>query len=169
MEENYTRGELGEVFEHAVPLPLSVVRRILDQMYSSSNSSSGDGDNTFKMMQNCREQIKILEEGCGSEEAMESLQRVRLRLQQETNQTNAHLAFLLSQGGAEAETEKDDFGLHLDQGSSGIQRAPLKPFEIVALITVMPKTAEEAVFLIPSLSRFDPEELNKKVIQILES
>lgn len=164
MEENYAEGELGEVFQNATPLPLPLVSRILQQVLSSSHD---ENDRSAAMIQKCREQVNILAEDCASEEVVEALGSVHLRERAESDQTNAHLSALLQQQGIQEE-EDEGFQLNLG-GDTGIRRGPLKPFEIIALTTLMPKTAEEAIVLVPSLSRFDPEELYDKVVSILES
>lgn len=165
MEENYAEGELGEVFQNATPLALPLVSRILQQVQSSSHD---ENDRSAAMIQKCREQVNILAEDCASEEVVEALSSVYLRERVETDQTNAHLSALLQQQGIQDEEEDEGFAINLNDNAA-IREGPLKPFEIIALTTLMPKNAEEAIVLIPSLSRFDPEELYEKVVCILES
>lgn len=175
MAENYTEGDLGEIFEKAVPLPLPVVSRLLDQLANSVHQSdrTGELEGHSALLQRCREQINVLEEACGTEEVVEMLRAVRLRLRQVRDATNAHLAYYLEQQQEAEFNEPGEGGFLLDlgggEGSNADQFGGLHAFEIVAITTLMPKTAEEGILLVPSLSRFEPEELEEKVIRVLES
>lgn len=177
MTENYTEGDLGEVFERATPLPLPVVSRLLDQLSNSLHHSDKNGafEPHATMLQRCREQLNILEEACAVEEVVETLRTVRLRLRREVDTTNAHLGYYLQHQQAPQGEEGDgDGGFILDlSGVDSTYAAErtglLKPFEVVSITTLMPKTAEEAILLVPSLSRFDMEDLSEKVVRILET
>lgn len=176
MSENYTEGDLGEVFERATPLPLPVVSRLLDQLSNSLHHSDKNGvfEQHSVMLQRCREQLNVLEEACAVEEVVETLRTVRLRLRREVDATNAHLGYYLQQQQPpQGEGAEGDGGFILDL--SGVdspytaeRTGLMKPFEVVAVTTLMPKSAEEAVLLVPSLSRFDTEDLLEKVVRILE-
>eukprot|EP00796_Vickermania_ingenoplastis_P000889 gene889-518_t len=157
--EDYAAGDLGPVYERATPLTLATVSSILQ----ASSQSGGDA----AMLARCREHVTLLEESTAPEHVADELRELRLRLRPAGSEANAHLAALLGQG--------DDMeeGIELQLGDAGDAEVgggmPLKPFEVVALVTLVPKSAEEAMVIVPSLSRFDPEELAVKVIPLLDS
>lgn len=146
MEENYAEGILGEPYASSEPLTLATVRGILRQCV-------GHSEQTF--FQDCHDQVSLLEEACAPETVVEELRRAHIRLsKQETGDEP------VASGGEDGLMA--GFTLNLEDESKS--KVPLLPFEVVALATVMPRTVEEAMVLIPSLSRFDPEDLYDKAV-----
>lgn len=180
MAENYIEGDLGETFERATPLPLPVVGRLVEQVINSLHRTDkvGNLDVHVATLRRCQEKLSVLEETCATEEVGETLHAARIRLRRVEDFTNSHLAMLAHRQRMEDNAGGDEEGFVLDLGGgemggdgshSSVQYEGLRAFEVVGLTTLMPKSAEEAIVLVPSLSRFDLEDLYEKAVRLLES
>lgn len=160
MEENYAEGDLGPIFASAVPLTLPVVSQLLRKRREGGE----DSDKARALLQSCYEQTDIMQEACVSEQVSVALRALRLCLRTDGGgSVNAHLANLIidAEGNAVFPTTEEA----ATPAAAG--KGKLKEFEVVALSTLVPKSVEEALALIPSLYRYDPGDLHE-AIAILE-
>uniref|UniRef100_A0A0A9XS09 DNA-directed RNA polymerase II subunit RPB4 n=1 Tax=Lygus hesperus TaxID=30085 RepID=A0A0A9XS09_LYGHE len=141
------------------------------------------------MIQNCREQLEILQEGCASEVVVHELRSRRLRLREENVNTvnNAHLATIMvdANGNVILPSNNGDNGNSENVRNTTINnnnirgandntnesanrhKEKMKPFEVIALCSLTPHTAEEAIVLLPSLSRFETSDV-QDILSIME-
>lgn len=165
MEESYVEGHLGPVFDHAEPLSLPIVARLLhEKRIGAEETDKSKG----VLIQSCCEAVDILQEDCAPESVVNSLQSRRLRVRADGGvATNAHLADLpvdengyviLSAEGAGGAAAAA--GASTGAGAAAPRAERLKAFEVIALTTLRPTSTQEAVELIPSLYRFEDAELD---------
>lgn len=163
MEENYAEGDLGLIFNNATPLTLPIVAQLLH----ARRDSADDSEATRALVQNCREQVDMLQETSASELVVRNLRHRRLRLRQDGgNALNAHLAHLVIDADGNATLATADEGEDGPGGSAGPKPERMKAFEVVALTTLMPKSVEEALVLVPSLVRFEAADLQEVVMEL---
>ncbi|KAK7195530.1 hypothetical protein NESM_000481000 [Novymonas esmeraldas] len=161
MEESYVDGNLGPVFNNAEPLSLPIVARILhEKRIGAEDTDRVKG----AMVQSCCEAVDILQEDCAPESAVNSLRTRRLRLRMDGGAlANAHLAGLQVDASGFAVLPQDGAAPSAAEApptGSAARLERVKPFEVIALATLRPATAKEAVELIPSLYRFEDAELD---------
>lgn len=163
MQENYVEGDLGFVFSQSVPLTLPIVAQFLHDKYDDAD----ENDRAKALIQSCREQVDVLQDGCANEQAVHELRGMRLRVRVHGGDAvNAHLANMVvdaegnivASSAAHARHDASSF-----DGDATIRRERLKPFEVVALSTLLPKTAEEAMVLVPSLVRFEAADIQDAI------
>lgn len=166
MEESYVEGDLGPLFNSAIPQTLPEVADLLRRRCGESFDPKSDAS---ALVQSAYQQVNMMQETSCAEETVADLAALRLRLRMDGAGGgfiggNAHLAGL----------EVDDNGNVVlpESGATGEagsrqQRARLRPFEVVALATLTPRTVEEALVLVPSLARFEEEDL-QEAIALLE-
>lgn len=162
MEESYVDGNLGPVFDHAEPLSLPIVARILhEKRIGAEETDKSKG----VLIQSCCEAVDILQEDCAPENVVNALQSRRLRTRADGGHSaNAHLAELeVDENGyvvmpTEGVMPGGDGAAAAAPATARVER--LKPFEVIALTTLRPTSTREAVELIPSLYRFEDAELD---------
>ncbi|CCW67451.1 unnamed protein product [Phytomonas sp. Hart1] len=154
-EENYVAGELGLVFSNATPLTYPTVAQYLRKRLEDMD----EDDKAKGLIDSCYQQVNMLQESCTNEYVVSELHRLRLRTCSDEGEvvsnTNIPMSF-------------DDYNIHhIGADASGTSKVRLKEFEVVALGTLVPKNVEEALVLIPSLSRYEVEDL-REAIALLE-
>ncbi|CCW59564.1 unnamed protein product [Phytomonas sp. EM1] len=154
-EENYVAGELGLVFSNATPLTLPVVTQFLRKRLEDME----DSDKAKGLIDSCYQQVNMLQESCVNEYAVSELHQIRLRIRRDEAEVI---------GNAGIPTSLDGFSTYrTGADGSTTTKTRLKEFEVVALATLVPKNVEEALVLIPSLSRYETEDL-QAAIALLE-
>ncbi|RNF12934.1 DNA-directed RNA polymerase [Trypanosoma conorhini] len=157
--ENYVEGDLGPVFSQAEPLTLPVVVQLL-RGRRDAGDDAGLESPAMTLIERTREQVELMQETCADEQSVQQVMKMKLRLRDEgeTGLANSHLAnFILDSEGnvtgmRDPAEDADDHG--------ALKTARMRPFEVVALGTLCPKTVEEALVLVPSLARYEPSDLN---------
>ncbi|EAN89635.1 hypothetical protein C3747_96g82 [Trypanosoma cruzi] len=157
--ENYVEGDLGPVFSQAEPLTLPVVVQLL-RGRQNTDEDSGLESPAMVLIERIREQVEMMQETCADEQSVQHLMKMKLRLrgESETGFANAHLAnFILDSNGNVTGMREaaEDGEIH-----GTLKTARMKPFEVVSLGTLCPKSVEEALVLVPSLARYEPSDLN---------
>lgn len=169
MEENYVEGELGVIFTGAVPLTLPQVAQLLRER---CGKALGDNEIARARVQDTLNEVELLQETSSSDEAVADLIAARLRLRADGGALggNAHLAglqidehgnvVLPGEGGGDHDGQD-----HPHHSSSGrVRRVALRRFEVVALATLTPGSVQEALLLVPSLARYDGEDLAEAIV-----
>ncbi|KEG14903.1 hypothetical protein DQ04_00261020 [Trypanosoma grayi] len=165
--ENYVEGDLGVVFNQAEPLTLPVVVQLLRGRRDASDAAELDAP-AMSLIERTRERVEVMQETCADEQSVQRVKKMKLRLRDESDSgfANAHLTnFVLDSEGNVTGVREPAGG---DEEHDVLRTARMKPFEVVALATLRPRTVEEAVVLLPSLSRYEPNDLNL-VLDTLES
>ncbi|KAH9599054.1 hypothetical protein LSM04_006456 [Trypanosoma melophagium] len=162
--ENYVEGDLGAVFNQAEPLTLPVVVQLLRGRRDTGDDTDADNP-AMTLIERTRGQVEMMQETCADEQSVRRVMRMRLRLRAESESgfANAHLANFVLDGegkvtgvrGPAAHNGNEEAG-----DENALKSARLKSFEVVALATLRPKTVEEALVLLPSLSRYEVNDLN---------
>ncbi|KPI88753.1 hypothetical protein ABL78_2132 [Leptomonas seymouri] len=158
MEESYIDGILGPVFDHAEPLSLPIVARILhEKRIGAEETDKSKG----VLIQSCCEAVDVLQEDCAPESVVCSLQSRRLRVRADAGHSaNAHLADLAVDENGYVIMPAEGTTAAAAAASAAPHAERLKPFEVIALTTLRPTSTREAVELIPSLYRFEDAELD---------
>jgi hypothetical protein len=159
MEESYVDGSLGPVFDHAEPLSLPIVARILhEKRIGAEETDKSKG----VLIQSCCEAVDVLQEDCAPESVVNSLQSRRLRVRADGGHSaNAHLADLPVDENGYVVMPVEGVAAADGAAPTAVSRSErMKPFEIIALTTLRPASTQEAVELIPSLYRFEDAELD---------
>ncbi|KAG5473700.1 hypothetical protein LSCM1_04327 [Leishmania martiniquensis] len=158
MEESYVEGNLGPIFSNAEPLSLPIVARILhEKRIGAEETDKAKG----VLIQSCCEAVDILQEDCAPESLVNSLHSKRLRLRADGGSfANTHLTGLQIDENGYAVLPMEGAARPAAASVAGSRTERMKPFEIIALTTLRPTTAREAVELIPSLFRFEDAEID---------
>ncbi|EPY32328.1 hypothetical protein STCU_00646 [Strigomonas culicis] len=155
MAENYSEGDLGIIFRQAEPLTLPMVSQLLRDIRAGSDGGSTAAE---ALLHQCREEVEVIQETCAPEDAVAHLAKERLRRRGPAggDEANAHLAHIAvdAEGNVVSDGTAD-----ATPAAPSLSREPMKPFEVVALATLVPRTAEEAIVLVPSLHRFEANDL----------
>ncbi|ORC90094.1 uncharacterized protein TM35_000091440 [Trypanosoma theileri] len=156
--ENYVEGDLGAVFNQAEPLTLPVVVQLLRGRRDTGDDTDAENP-AMALIERTRGQVEMMQETCADEHSVRRVLRMRLRLRDEgeTGFANAHLANFVLDAEGNVTGVRGPAG---ENGDEALRTARLRPFEVVALATLRPKTVEEALVLLPSLSRYDLSDLN---------
>lgn len=155
-DESFTSGDLGLVFNNAVPLSLPLVA----DMLRTVRDTEGIPEASRQLLKRVQTEVDEMQRRCDRDAAVQALMRRRLELDLAgaagaENAVLARMNFdefgnLVSADG----TGGDEEGMGFTDGQPQRRTERLKPFEAVALCTLVPRSVEEAVVLLPSLSRF---------------
>jgi len=154
MQISYNDGMLGP-YEQGTALSLPMVSDYLQSKFDDNERRGKNRDKaeTRRLMLRVREHITTLVDDCAPPAELTRLQKAKLRLHECEESANSRLAALPADG--------TNVFLDATEGATALPalRVTMHPFEVVQLGTLMPKTAAEAVALIPSLRRFESEDL----------